>query len=45
MGNLLKAMSMMLISVIGIGIVAYSISITPPDTSVDCRLGHIPGNF
>jgi len=37
MGNLLKAMSMMLISVIGIGIVAYSISITPPDTSVDCE--------
>ena len=37
MGNMLKAMSMMLISVIGIGIVAYSISITPPDTSVDCE--------
>ena len=37
MGNLLKAMSMMLVSVIGIGIVAYSISITPPDTSVDCE--------
>ena len=34
---MLKAMSMMLISVIGIGIVAYSISITPPDTSVDCE--------
>jgi len=37
MGNMLKAMSMMLISVIGIGIVAYSISITPPDTSIDCE--------
>ena len=37
MGNMLKAMSMMLISVIGIGIVAYSISITPPDTSIDCQ--------
>ena len=37
MGNMLKAMSMMLVSVIGIGIVAYSISITPPDTSVDCE--------
>ena len=34
---MLKAMSMMLISVIGIGIVAYSISITPPDTSIDCE--------
>ena len=34
---MLKAMSMMLVSVIGIGIVAYSISITPPDTSVDCE--------
>jgi len=37
MGNMLKAISMMLISVIGIGIVAYSISITPPDTSIDCE--------
>ena len=37
MGNMLKAMSMMLISVIGIGIVAYSISITPPNTSIDCE--------
>ena len=37
MGNMLKALSMMLISVIGIGIVAYSISITPPDTSIDCQ--------
>jgi len=37
MGNMLKAMSMMLVSVIGIGIVAYSISITPPDTSIDCE--------
>jgi len=36
MGNMLKAMSMMLISVIGIGIVAYSISTTPPDTSISC---------
>ena len=36
MGNMLKAMSMMLISVIGIGIVAYSISTTPPDTSINC---------
>ena len=36
MGNMLKAMSMMLISVIGIGIVAYSISTTPTDTSINC---------
>ena len=36
MGNMLKAMSMMLISVIGIGIVAYSISTTPPETSISC---------
>ena len=36
MGNMLKAMSMMLVSVIGIGIVAYSISTTPPDTSINC---------
>ncbi|MDA0756532.1 MAG: hypothetical protein O3C04_04095 [Crenarchaeota archaeon] len=36
MGNMLKAISMMLISIIGIGIVAYSISITPPDTSINC---------
>ena len=36
MGNLLKAMSMMLVSVIGIGIVAYSISVTPPETSINC---------
>ena len=28
---------MILISVIGIGIVAYSISTTPPDTSIDCN--------
>ena len=27
---------MMLISIIGIGIVAYSISTTPPDTSINC---------
>jgi len=36
MGNMLKAMSMILVSVIGIGIVAYSISTTPPDTSIIC---------
>ena len=36
MGNMLKAMSMMLVSVIGIGIVAYSISTTPPETSINC---------
>ena len=36
MGNMLKAISMMVISIIGIGIVAYSISITPPDTSINC---------
>jgi len=36
MGNMLKALSMMLISIIGIGIVAYSISTTPPDTSINC---------
>ena len=36
MGNMLKAMSMMLISIIGIGIVAYSISTTPPNTSINC---------
>ena len=33
---MLKAMSMMLVSIIGIGIVAYSISTTPPDASVNC---------
>ena len=27
---------MMIISIIGIGIVAYSISTTPPDTSINC---------
>ena len=37
MGGMLKALSLILVSVIGIGIVAYSISITPPDTSVDCE--------
>ena len=37
MGNILKAISMMLISIIGIGIVAYSISTTPPDTSINCN--------
>ena len=36
MGNILKAISMMLISIIGIGIVAYSISTTPPETSISC---------
>ena len=36
MGNILKAISMMLISIIGTGIVAYSISTTPPDTSINC---------
>jgi endonuclease YncB( thermonuclease family) len=36
MGNILKAISMMLISIIGIGIVAYSISTTPPNTSINC---------
>jgi len=36
MGNMLKAMSMMLVSIIGIGIVAYSISTTPPDASINC---------
>ncbi|MDC0211894.1 thermonuclease family protein [Candidatus Nitrosopelagicus sp.] len=36
MGNILKAISMMIISIIGIGIVAYSISTTPPDTSINC---------
>ena len=36
MGNMLKAMSMMLVSVIGIGIVAYSISTAPPETSINC---------
>ena len=36
MGNLLKAMTMMLVSVIGIGIVAYSISTAPPETSINC---------
>ena len=36
MGNMLKAISMMLVSIIGIGIVAYSISTTPPNTSINC---------
>ena len=36
MGNISKAISMMIISIIGIGIVAYSISTTPPDTSINC---------
>jgi endonuclease YncB( thermonuclease family) len=36
MGNIIKAISMMLISIIGIGIVAYSISTTPPNSSINC---------
>jgi len=36
MGNMLKAVSMMLISVIGIGIVALAISMEPPKTSINC---------
>ena len=37
MGNMLKAMSMMLISVVGIGVVALAISMEPPRTSIDCE--------
>ncbi len=37
MGNMLKAMSMMLVSVIGIGIVALAIYMEPPKTSIDCE--------
>jgi len=33
---MLKPISMMLVSVIGIGIVALAISMEPPDTSVNC---------
>ena len=36
MGNMLKAMSMMLVSVIGIGIVAFAIYVEPPKTSISC---------
>ena len=34
---MLKAMSMMLISVVGIGVVALAISMEPPRTSIDCE--------
>tara|TARA_B100000029_G_scaffold484967_1_gene537777 strand:+ start:51 stop:530 length:480 start_codon:yes stop_codon:yes gene_type:complete len=37
MGNMLRAMSMMLISVVGIGIVALAISMEPPRDSIDCK--------
>ena len=37
MENMLKAMSMMLISVVGIGVVALAISMEPPRTSIDCE--------
>ena len=37
MGNIMKAVSMMLVSVIGIGIVALAIYMEPPSTSVDCE--------
>ena len=37
MGNMLKAMSMMLVSVIGIGIVALAIYMEPPRESIDCE--------
>jgi len=36
MANMLKPISMMLVSVIGIGIVALAISMEPPDTSINC---------
>ena len=36
MGNMMKAMSMILVSVIGIGIVALAISMEPPKTSINC---------
>ena len=36
MGNMLKAVSMMLVSVIGIGIVAFAIYVEPPKTSINC---------
>ena len=34
---MLRAMSMMLISVVGIGVVALAISMEPPRTSIDCE--------
>jgi len=37
MGNMLKALSMILVSVIGIGIVALAIYVEPPETSVNCN--------
>ena len=37
MGNMMKALSMMLVSVIGIGIVALAIYMEPPSTSIDCE--------
>ena len=37
MGNIMKAVSMMLVSVIGIGIVALAIYMERPSTSVDCE--------
>ncbi len=37
MGNIMKAISMMLVSVIGIGIVALAIYMEPPSTSVNCE--------
>ena len=36
MGNMMKAISMMLISVIGIGIIALAIYMEPPKTSINC---------
>jgi len=33
---MLKAMSMMLISIVGIGVVALAISMEPPRTTIDC---------
>jgi len=36
MAKMLKPLSMMLVSVIGIGIVALAIYIEPPDTSINC---------
>ena len=36
MANMLKPISMMLVSVIGIGIVALAIYMEPPDTSINC---------
>tara|TARA_B100000029_G_scaffold435093_1_gene448867 strand:+ start:1052 stop:1531 length:480 start_codon:yes stop_codon:yes gene_type:complete len=36
MGNMMKATSMMLISVIGIGIIAFAIYMEPPKTSINC---------